>query len=578
MPARLWWLLLLIAVVGIGLASLVVAWRLPGATAMTTSASATVLVLAAGWTLAAAGLDVVRRGRRRLFGTLLGAAGASWLIAEWASPAAGSSLTFTAGLALGPLVPVAIGHALAVDAGFARRPSTRLFVAIGYGIFGGLLGLVPSLTFDPVALGCNRCPPSALGLAPSVAVSQGTINLGATLGAIWVMLAAAIVTRALLAASPAARRSRLPVVLPGVAFLGVVALDLARSVGRGARATDATAHQLHLVAGGLLVALAAGVVLESVQAFRSRNRIARIVAELRSSPPAGGLRNALAAALNDPDLQISYPIDGGLEVDAEGATSSSEPRPGRARTPIVRDGEVVAILDHPADVLGTSVKMAEVVRAARLGLEHERLQAAARAHLAEIAAARRRIVATADAERRALERDLHDGAQQHLIALSIRLRVLEAEVFPDDRRTLGLLEDARRDLAHALDDLREVAHGIYPSILATEGLVAAIEGLAEGAAVPVRVESLVLGRLPAAVEAAAYGIVAEAVNIGAGAVLISGEIVGDRFTLEVDGPALPDTVVVDLGDRVGAAAGQLDIRPATQPGRIVLTAELPCAS
>ena len=127
--------------------------------------------------------------------------------------------------------------------------------------------------------------------------------------------------------------------------------------------------------------------------------------------------------------------------------------------------------------------------------------------------ARARIVETGDAERRRLERDLHDGAQQRLLALSYDLRIALAAAKADgDRRTASLLLDALRQSQAALDDLRELAHGIYPAILVEAGLGPALETLADAAPIAVEIHDVVEERYPAAVEAAAYLVVAEAID------------------------------------------------------------------
>jgi signal transduction histidine kinase len=289
------------------------------------------------------------------------------------------------------------------------------------------------------------------------------------------------------------------------------------------------------------------------------------------------LREALARTLRDPELQIAYPVDDG-QVDAAGEEIlGGDVGAGRARTPIVRDGEVVATLDHRADVLDATATIDEVVRAARLGLEHERLEASSRSQLAAITAARKRIVATADDERRRLERDLHDGAQQHLIAIAIRLRLLAGQV-EGNERAVAALSAAAQEIGLAIDDLRDVAHGIYPSILADEGLAAALEGLAEGAAVPLVVDGVPPGRLVPAVEAAAYAVVAEALAGSRSSVRVDGRRESDDLVLTVVADVLPDDILVDLSDRIGAADGRFDVRPEPESNRLVLTVVLPCAS
>ena len=565
--------------VAVGVVGALAAWRVKGSSATSVSPLAAALVLAAGASLVFVGLEQLRRAGRERFGALLTAAGVTWLIADWANPAVGDAFLFSIGLLTGWLFPAVVVHALLSSrAGRGRLNAVeRAVVAVGYVVFGGLLGLVQAITFDSASMGCALCPPTPLAVAPSTSIATGAVAVGGGLAAIWAIAAVAVLISGVTRATPAARRLRLPIVVPGTAFIVTVGLELGRAAGRSTIPKDALAHGLRLLEAAFLVATVGGVALEWVDARRSRQRIARVVAELRSAPGTGGLREALARTLRDPELQIAYPVDD-RQVDAAGREIlGGDVEAGRARTPIVRDGEVVATLDHRADVLDARATIDEVVRAARLGLEHERLQASIRSQLAAITAARKRIVATADDERRRLERDLHDGAQQHLIAISIRLRLLAGQV-EGNQRAVGALSAAAQEIGLAIDDLRDVAHGIYPSILADEGLAAALEGLAEAATVPLLVDGVPSGRLLPAVEAAAYAVVAESLAGSRSSVRVDGRRESDDLVLTVVADVLPDDVLVDLSDRIGAADGRFDVRPEPESNRLVLTAVLPCAS
>jgi signal transduction histidine kinase len=185
-------------------------------------------------------------------------------------------------------------------------------------------------------------------------------------------------------------------------------------------------------------------------------------------------------------------------------------------------------------------------------------------------------VATADGERRRLERDLHDGAQQHLIAIAIRLRLLASDLVDDE--PAAAVGAAERELRLAIEDLRDVAHGIYPSILADEGLAAALEGLAEGSTVPLSVVGVPLDRLDPAIEAAGYAVVAEALAASRSPVRVHGRREAADLVLTVSTDALPDDALVELHDRIGAADGRMDVSRDAQPGRVVLSVVLPCVS
>ena len=174
-------------------------------------------------------------------------------------------------------------------------------------------------------------------------------------------------------------------------------------------------------------------------------------------------------------------------------------------TTLVREGRKIAIVSHTAAVLDLERAIGAAVR---LALENERLQAEMLAHLDQLRASRVRIVETGDAERRQLERDLHDGAQQRLLALSYDLRLAHAQARADeDAPTGSLLTEATGEAQAALSELRALAHGIYPVILAEAGLAPAVATLAETAALPVEILNLVEERYAPAVETAAYLLV-----------------------------------------------------------------------
>ena len=564
--------------IGIGLASVVTAWRLPGFSSASESVVATILTLLAGFSLVGAGLEHVRRGRRRRFGLLLTGAGLTWLMAEWANPAIESSIGFTVGLLLGWLYPAVVVHAVFRFGGGVDRRAAVL-VAVGYAIFGVALGFVPALAFDAAAIHCSFCPDDLVAVVRSSELAGTSIAIASAAGAMWLVVVAVALSVSLVGQSPAARTLRAPLFVPGALFALTLALELGRAAGRSALPTDGPAHLLRLTEAALLSLLAAGACVEWFRARRSRTSVARVVADLGHSPPIGGLRDALAATLSDPELRIAYPLVDGRAVNTAGRDLELAPNLATRRkvTPIVRDGQVVALLEHRADVLEQPDTVDEVVRAARLGLEHERLQAEMSAQLADLTAARKRIVAAATEERQHLERDLHDGAQQQLIAISIGLRLLAGEGTGMSERSSVLVGEASRELALAIDELRDVAHGIYPSVLADEGLAAAIEGLAEGSSVAVDVGPIEVDPLDPSVREAAYAVVSDVVESGAGPVQVKAIKVGGFLRLAVDAPSMMGDMIVELDDRVGAVDGILTLREAA-PGRVRLIAEIPCGS
>ena len=229
-------------------------------------------------------------------------------------------------------------------------------------------------------------------------------------------------------------------------------------------------------------------------------------------------------------------------------------------------------------VLAAPALAEEVAAAARLALENERLQAEAWSQLEDLRASRARIVGSGDAERRRLVRDLHDGAQQRLVTLSLALRLARARLGPGlDPALAGRLDEAEDELRAALADLRELAQGIFPVILAEEGLSAAIEALAETGPAPLEITALPGERLGSSAEAAAYFVVSEAVRQAAASMLkVSVARCGTRLVVEVEGDRAP-AEIVGVQDRVGALDGSVTVVRGPG-GRATIRAEIPCES
>ncbi len=192
-------------------------------------------------------------------------------------------------------------------------------------------------------------------------------------------------------------------------------------------------------------------------------------------------------------------------VDAEGRPVHEPAAGARATTPIVRNGEPVAVVIHDRALPGAQELEREIGAAARLAVDNERLRAETLAQLEDLRSSRARIVEAGDSARRRIERDLHDGAQQRLLTLSYELRLARAAAeAAGDIRLAAELAASSEEVQAALEELRELAHGIYPVILTEAGLGPALETLADGAPLPVEVGKLPGERFPAAVERAAY--------------------------------------------------------------------------
>jgi signal transduction histidine kinase len=319
----------------------------------------------------------------------------------------------------------------------------------------------------------------------------------------------------------------------------------------------------------------------------ARSAVGGLFVELRADPSPAGLRDALARALRDPSLTLAYwlpQFESWADLDGR-PVELPEQGSGRATTLIDRDGTRLAALLHDPALKDEPELLAAVGAAAGIALENGRLQAEQRAHLEELKGSRARVIEAGQKERQRLERNLHDGAQQRLIALSLELSLLEKQLGGDAEATTRL-DRARREIAVSLDELRAVARGLHPAVLSGHGLEVALESIAARSPTPVRLTVSLDERLPEQIEIAAYYVVSESLaNIGKHALATSVTIDVNRedgvVVVEVvdDGIGGADTEhgsgLRGLADRVEARGGRLRIwSPAG--GGTRLRAEMPC--
>jgi signal transduction histidine kinase len=247
----------------------------------------------------------------------------------------------------------------------------------------------------------------------------------------------------------------------------------------------------------------------------------------------------------------------------------------------------VAALTHDPALANEPELLDAVTAAAGIALENARLQVDLRARVDELRRSRARVIDAGQKERQRLERNLHDGAQQRLIALSLELSTLEEQLAGDANASTRLRE-ARREVATSLEELREIARGLHPAVVTGHGLALALEQLAARGPVPVRLTVEVGGRLPDRLEVAAYYLVTESLaNVGkhaeASSVTVTAIRTNGRLVVEVadDGVGGADTNLGSglrgLADRVEALGGRLRIRSPAGGGTRV-RAEIPCAS
>jgi signal transduction histidine kinase len=537
------------------------------------SLAAEVAGMLAGWSLVGAGLAAWARRPTSHFGPLVAAAGLVWFLAGWNNPGIGVALAFTAGLLFQGACPALVGHAaLVYPDGRLRSRVERVAVTIAYGGAVLVLGILPTLFFDPAVTGCGQCPANLLGAVDDAEAFQALSRAGVWLGLAWTLLLVALAGWRLLRSTTARRRVTSPVLIPAVVYLMLVAWYFQHALDRGFLGNDAVDRRLWLGQAAALVALAVGVAWEWVRGRRTRSALARLVVELAASPPPGGLGAILADTLDDPSLQLLYPLPDGRHVDARGRPA--QPRQEQAVTPLVRGGRTVALLAHRPGLLDDPGLVEEIAATARLALENERLQAQVRAQLKDLRASRTRIVEQGNAERRRLERNLHDGAQQRLVSLALSLRL--ARLGCETETDAAALEQAEAEVRQALGELRGLAHGLYPAALTEEGLGAALEALAEQASSPLALGPLPRERFDPKVEAAAYFVVAETLKRSRpGRAAVDAARGDGRLVLEIVTDQQPPQELTDLEDRVGALDGQLLVQPSPR-GETRIHLDLPC--
>jgi signal transduction histidine kinase len=558
------------------------------ATVPTTNGGVSVLAhvadLAAGLGLLAAGLVALTEPRTRRLGILACLAGVVWFGPDWEGWDGGSVLPRSLGAAVAPLFVAFVFHiVLAFPSGrlrsrFGRRAVLAVYTLVA--VTSAVRGLFRDPFLDPYCW--RNCVGNSFALRSDARTTRvvGDVSLRVSL-AIGLLLVVIAVWK-LVAATRARRHHYLlwPGLVPG-ALVGAAAVTYAIALWRdpleGRQSGEFRANFLALSFS--VSALAVGLAWNVVHIRRTRGSVARLVTELGEAPRPGRLQEALAAAVGDPGLSLHYWLpDAGIFVDWAGRYAPlPAPRNGRVATSITRSGHLVAAVSHDAALLDGPDLEREIGSAARLAVENERLQAAVLAQLAALRESRARIVHTADAERRRLERDLHDGAQQRLLALSYQLRLAHADAESDgDREVAALLASAGEEARAALDELRQLAQGIYPAVLTEAGLGLALATLADTASLPVELTDVTHGRYPAPVETAAYATIAEAIEdaVTRGATFVSVEArqQGDRLVIvtEDDGEERGSPMTY-VDDRVGAVGGSVETGPRS------LRAALPCA-
>jgi signal transduction histidine kinase len=539
--------------------------------------------LVVGWGFIGVGLFAWARRPDNRVGMLMAATGFAWFLA-----AAGYSdvpLVFSIGAVLGSVFFVVTMHLLlAFPSGSLQSRFERRLVGFGYALTTVLL--VPVWLFaDPQQLDCDDCP-------ENVFLVHANESLVTTLTAILNVVGVAVVCAVLVIlvrrwrkATAAQRRFLVPVYSAGAAVIVLLVVTVALQAGGLDRAALDVVWVSSIVPFGLVPYMFLFTLVRA--RMIQTGAVGELIARMGEAPRRGELRDELARALGDPTLELVYWLpDDERFVDARGrAVRLPAPGSGRGMTRIERDGKLVAAILHDALLIDTELDA--IGAAAGMAIENERLDAELRAKVAELRDSRSRMLRIGLEERRRLERDLHDGAQQRLVSMALGMRLARDRMRDDPDTAERILDGAGAELDAALEELRELARGIHPAVLSDRGLDAALETLARRAPLPVELNHESYERLPEAIELAAYFVVSEAltnvakyadashatVNVARGNGKLLVEVTDDGV-----GGADPDkgTGLRGLADRLAVIEGRLEVESPPGAGTTI-RAKIPCA-
>jgi signal transduction histidine kinase len=525
-----------------------------------------------------AGLVVSARRPSNRAGLLMVAVGFAWLIRDIRYVE--TSLTYTLGTFAEGFQWLILGHLIATyPTGRAQDRFERFTVVLIY------LFAVPNafgtLPFDE-ARDCGDCLTNLLSIHPDPALATAVRTTLVVCSIFITPLVLVCFLRRWHRASPSGRRMFTPVCVGVLILFGVVMVGVV-SVG----ALEELPHWIMQLA---FLSLSGGLLVGLLRGWLDRQALSKLMLELGRASTPDRLRRLLAQSLHDPTVELLFWDDDKQSyVDAEGRqrelpASSMQ----RAVTRLGPEDRRVGALLHDPRLLDDPVLVHAVGEAARFALDNERLQAEVRVQLEEVRASRARIIDAADAERRRVERDLHDGAQQRLVTLSLALGLAREQAASNrDGALRASLAEASEEAARALNELRELGRGLHPTILAEAGLGPALESLAEGSTVPATLAVGPTERLPEAVEIGAYFVASEALanvtkHADASHVTLRAQRQNGVLVLEVadDGCGGADPArgsgLTGLEDRVAALGGRLSVESPSDAGTRIV-AEIPCA-
>ena len=577
---------LLLVVPAAVLAGVGAAWLAAHAGADRPTEPGPVLTLLVGASLIGCGLASWRARPENRLGPIMVLTGFVWfagLLSE-----ATSAPLYTLGVAIEYVFLCGFIYiVLSFPSGQLRGRADKAIVVIA--IVGSGLQVAAMLFGSGSGLRCGGgCGDNLIQVFHDNGLALALLNLQRALGAVLTLTAVALLTIRWMRASAPQRREVSWVLLAGNATLLALTVTVVDDL-LGNPLSSAPAKVWFLTLALVPIAVMATFVRRRL----ARGSVAGLVVRLGAPTEAADLRGALARALGDPSLELAY----WFPAEARYVTGDGRPvevpdaDSGWRSTLVQRDGTPIAMLLHDPALEHNSGLVQSVCAAAGLALENERLQAELRARLVELNASRGRLVEATDAERRRIERDLHDGTQQRLVSIAMSLGLLESKLSPDQRGAAPIVQEARSALALALEELRELTQGIHPSLLVERGLPVALEELCRRAGLPAHLKLDLDVRLPNQVETAAYYFASEALSNAAkhshgSEVRVDVAYDGRTLTVEIaddgiGGAAVGGSVgsgsgLRGLADRVEALGGRFTV--SSPPGRGTrLRAEIPCA-
>ena len=524
------------------------------------------------------------------FGLLLAAVGAGLLVTTLAETS--DSLLYSIGRAAGWFIELLVVYLI------LSFPSGRLSARTDRALFA-VMSAVIAATFVPQIVleesfavpspftSCTAdCPANAFlvpdqepGFVDAFLRPAASVLIFLTLAAVLARLAWRI-----RAATPLARRVFVPVLATGAFRVALVGIGfIGREFDPTSWPVEAATWLIALALPAIALAFLAGLVSWRLFASDALERLAEFV---NTSPNAVELQHALAIALNDPTLRVVFPASGGVGtwIDCMGApVALPSPGSGRNVTDVYNHGALVALLVHDETLSANRALLHAGAAMTGMALDNQRLTVEAESAERRERLSSARIAASAERERRRIERDLHDGAQQRLVALGIELELATELVQKDPDRGVRRLRELRHQVDTALEEGRALAHGVYPPLLADEGVVEAVRAVARRAPIHAEVEAHDVGRLPTELESAVYFCVLEALQNalkhadGARNVYVRFHRVGQRlrFSVRDDGAGTPTGTVTDgrgitnMRDRVAALGGEVRITTTAAVGTTV---------